>query len=71
MELRDQMGRRTRQTIARCDPKWGNPCPDLQDSSAQNQAQKCHVRGGCPVGAGQYQHPALALKGCAAAPNNF
>ena len=67
MELHDQMDRHSRQTTAQCDPKWDNPCPDLQDSSAQNQVQMCHVHGGSPVGAGQYQHPALALTGSAAA----
>ena len=70
-ELHDQMGRRSRQTVAPCDPKWDNPCLGLQDSSAQNQAQMCHAHGGSPVGAGQHQHPALVLKDSAAASTKF
>lgn len=67
MELHDQTGHCSRQTTAQCDPKWDNPCPDLQDSSAQSQVQVCRVHGGSPVGAGLYQHPALALIGSVAA----
>ena len=67
MEPHDRMGHHSRQITALCDPKWDNPCPDFQDSSAQNQVQMCHVHGGSLVGAGQHQHPALGLKGSVAA----
>lgn len=71
MELHDQRDHRSRQTAAQCDPKWDNPGPDLQDSSAENRVRMCRVHEGCPVGAAQCRHPALALKDSAAAFNRF
>lgn len=71
MVLHNQRDCRSRQRAAQCGPKWGNPGPDLQDSSAENRVQMCHVHEGCPVGAGQCQHSALALKDSAAATNKF
>ena len=71
MELHDQTGHRSRQTIAQCDPIWDNPCPDLQDSSAQSQVQVCRVHEGSPVGAELYQLPALALTDSIAAATKF